>query len=216
MRRQLEFLKSESYEGYSEGSGMVVSSDDDDAGAGEEFLENWEVNEYLTRLFGVEESRDFSYLVDVLIEAGFHSRNQDIGFDGWHSPEIPISPSAFETLEKKYGEQISWKRSARRLLFDRINSGLMEILQPCLGEPMWAKPVTRRLNYRQNLEEIEEELYLLLVSLEKEARKDSSEKVLGNDDGWLFLGFDVEVIGREIENLLIDELAAEIVSLESF
>ena len=81
MKRQLEFLKSESYEGYSEGSGMVVSSDDDDddAGAEEEFLENCEVNEDLTRLFGVEESKDFFYLVDVLTEAGFH-RNQDIGF----------------------------------------------------------------------------------------------------------------------------------------
>ncbi|XWS56521.1 hypothetical protein CRYUN_Cryun09bG0092300 [Craigia yunnanensis] len=214
VRRQLEFLKSESLEGYSEGPGMVVSSDDDDAG--EESLENCDVNEDLTRLFGVEERKDFSYLVDVLTEAGF-PRKQDIGFDGWHSPEIPISPSVFETLEKKYdGEQISWKRSARRLLFDRINSGLMEIFQPCLGEPMCATPVTRRLNYRQNLEEIEKELYMLLVSLEKEARKDSSEKVLGKDDGWLFLGYDIEVIGREIENSLIDELAEEIVSLESF
>ncbi|XP_022765238.1 uncharacterized protein LOC111310244 [Durio zibethinus] len=215
VRRQLEFLKSESLEGYSEGPGMVVSSDDEDD-KGEESLEDCEVNGDSTRLFGVEESRDFSYSVDVLTEAGFNSRNQDIGFDGWHSPEIPISPSVFETLEKKYGEQISWRRSARRLLFDRINSGLMEILQPCLGEPMWAKPVSRRLGYRLNLKEIEEELYMLSVSQEKEAEKESSEKVLGKDDGWLFLGCDIEVIGREIESSLIDELAAEIVSLESF
>lgn len=211
VRRQLEFLKSESLEAYSEGPEMVVSSDDDE---GEESLADCEVNEELTRL--VEESRDYSYLVDVLTEAGFHGRNQNIDFDGWHSPEIRISPSVFETLEKKYGEQISWKRSERRLLFDRINSGLIEILQPCLGEPVWAKPVVRRLNYRQNLKEIEEELYMYLVRQEKEARKDSSEKALGKDDGWLFLGYDVEAIGREIENSLIDELVAEIVSLESF
>ncbi|XP_022745920.1 uncharacterized protein LOC111296117 [Durio zibethinus] len=216
VRQQLEFLKSESLKGYSEGPGMVVSSDDDDAGAVEKSLEDCEVNEDLTRLFGAEESRDFSYLVDIMTEAGFHSRNQDIGLNGWHSPEIPISPSVFEKLEKKYGEQIPGKRSARRLLFDCMNSGLMEILQPCLGEPMWTKPVARRLSYRQNLKEIEEELYMFLVSHEKEARNDSSEKVLGKDDGWLFLGYEVEVIGREIENSLIDELAAEIVSLESF
>ncbi|KAK6228064.1 hypothetical protein SCA6_000404 [Theobroma cacao] len=217
VRRQLEFLKSESYEGYSEGPGMVVSSDDDDDDdAGEESLKDCEVNEDSIKLFGVEESRDFSYMVDVLTEAGFHSRNQNIGFDGRHSPEIPISPSIFDALEKKYDEQIAWKRSARRLLFDRINSGLLEILQPCFGEPIWAKPVARRLSFRQNLKEIKEELYMLLVSQEKEARKDSSEKVLGKDDGWLFLGYDIEVIGREIENSLIDELAAEIVSLESF
>ncbi|XVE99462.1 hypothetical protein REPUB_Repub03eG0200200 [Reevesia pubescens] len=216
VKRQLEFLKSESLEEYSEGPGMIVSSDDDDDDAGGESLEDCEVNEDFTRFFGFEQSRDFSYLVDVLTEAGFQSRNQDIGIDGWHSPEIPISPSVFDTLEKKYGEEISWKRSARRLLFDRINSGIIEILQPCLGEPMWAKPVARRLSYKQNLKEIEEELYMLIISQEKEARKDSSEKVLGKDDGWLFLGFDVEVIGREIENSLIDELVAEIVSLESF
>ncbi|XWS66070.1 hypothetical protein CRYUN_Cryun05aG0168600 [Craigia yunnanensis] len=98
VRQQLEFLNSEALEGYSKGPGMVVSSDTD-GDAGEESLEDCEVNEDLTRLFGVEENRDFSYLVDVLTEAGFHSRNQDTGFDGWHSLEIPISPSVFETLE---------------------------------------------------------------------------------------------------------------------
>ncbi|XP_038992100.1 uncharacterized protein LOC120115447 [Hibiscus syriacus] len=133
------------------------------------------------------------------------------------SPETPISPSVFETLEKKYGEQISWKRSARTLLFDCINSSLIEILQPCLGYPMWAKPVARRLSYLQSSKEIEEELYKLLVSQEKEAenevKKDSAEKVIGKDVEWLSLGYDIESISIEIENSLIDELAAEIVSL---
>ncbi|GMI80665.1 hypothetical protein HRI_001735800 [Hibiscus trionum] len=215
VKRQLEFLKSESIEEYSEGPGMVVSSDDENDVV-EEPLKG-EVNEYSTKLFGAAESRDFSYSVDVLTEAGFHSRNPDILFNGWNSPATPISLSVFETLEKKYGEQISWKRSERRLLFDRINSGLMEILQPCLGDPMWAKPVARRLSYSQNSKEIEEELYKLLVSQENEskneAKKDSSAKVFGKEDGWLSLGYDIEAIGREIENSLIDELAAEIVSL---
>ncbi|GMI87071.1 TON1 Recruiting Motif 19 [Hibiscus trionum] len=214
VKRQLEFLKSESIEEYSEGPGIVVSSDDE-KDAVEEPLK--EVNEYSTELSGVAERRDFSYLVDILTEAGFHNRNLDILFNGWHFPETPISLSVFETLEKKYGEQISWKRSARRLLFDRINSGLVEILQPCLGALLWAKPVARRLSYSQNSKEIVEELYKLLVSQENEAKnevkKDSSEKVFGKDDGWLSLGYEIEAIGREIENSLIDELAAEILSL---
>ncbi|OMP02673.1 hypothetical protein COLO4_10915 [Corchorus olitorius] len=213
VRRQLEFLKSESFERDSEEPGMVVSSDDE---AGDESLEDCEVNEDSISSFGVEEGRDFSYIVDVLTEAGFQSRNQDKAFDGWHSPECPISPSVFETLEKKYGEQKSWRRSARRLLFDRINSGLMEILQPCLGEPMWAKLVARRFSFRQDLKALEKQLYTFLVSQEKETVKHSSEKVLAKDDGWLFLGYEIEVIGKEIENSLIDELVAEIVSIESF
>lgn len=79
---------------------------------------------------------------------------------------------------------------------------------------MWTKPVSRRLtSYAQNLKEIEEELYMLLVSQENEAKTNSSEKVFGKDDGWFSLGYYIEAIGREIENSLIDELAAEIVSL---
>ncbi|KAK8480789.1 hypothetical protein V6N11_019896 [Hibiscus sabdariffa] len=166
VKRQLEFLKSESIEEYSEGPGIVFSSDDEKDAA---------------------------------------------------LSETPISLSVFEALEKKYGEQMSWNRSARRLLFDRINSGLMEILQPCLGDLLWAKPVARRLSFLQNSREIVEELYRLLVSQENEAKnevkRESSEKVFGKDDGWLSLGYDIEAIGREIENWLIDELSAEIVSI---
>ncbi|KAL4388357.1 hypothetical protein GQ457_09G029110 [Hibiscus cannabinus] len=216
VKRQLEFLKSESIEDYSEGPGMVVSSDDENDVVEEPLKDD--VNEYSTKVFGAAKSQDFSYLVDVLTEAGFHIRTPNMLFNGWDSPATPISLSVFETLEKKYSEQISWKRSERRLLFDRINSGLMEFQQPCLGGPMWAKPAARRLGYSQNTKEIEEELYKLLVSQENEAKneakKDSSEKVFGKeDDGWLSLGYDIEAISREIENSLIDELAAEIVGL---
>ncbi|XP_039037303.1 uncharacterized protein LOC120174571 isoform X1 [Hibiscus syriacus] len=213
VKRQLEFIKSESIEEYSEGPGMIVSSDDENDAVIEPLKD--EGNEYSTK-FGVAESRDLSYFVDVLTEAGFHNRNLDILFNRCQSLETPISLSVFDTLEKKYGEQISWKRPDRRLFFDRINSGLMEILQPCLGVLMWEKPVARRLSYSQNSREIVEELYKLLVSQENEAKdeeKDSSEKVFRKDDGWLSLGYDIEAMGREIENSLIDELAAEIVTL---
>ncbi|TYJ36674.1 hypothetical protein E1A91_A05G323300v1 [Gossypium mustelinum] len=167
VQRQLKFLKPEPLKGYSEGSGMVVSSDDDND-TGIVSLKDCEViDDDSARWFRVEENRDFSYLVDVLTEAGFRG------------------PSVFDKLEKKYGEQISWNRSARRLLFDQINSGLIELFRPCFGEPMWAKPVARRLSHRQNLKEIEEQLYKLLVCHDKEAIKNSSEKLFRKDDGWI-------------------------------
>lgn len=209
---QLELLKSETSEAYSEGSGMMVSSDED---TGEGSVGETEEDEDLMRLFRVEDGRDFSYLVDVLTEAGFHGRNLYMGFDTWHSQECPMSSSVFETLEKKYGEQKSWKRSERRLLFDRINLGLMEILQPSIGVPAWTKPVARRFSSRMSQELIEEELWILLVSQENEASKDL-EKVLGKDDRWLELGDDIQIIGREVENSLIDELVEDVVSMESF
>ncbi|KAF2295952.1 hypothetical protein GH714_035304 [Hevea brasiliensis] len=137
-----------------EGSNMMVSSDEDN---GEGSVNDSEENEGLMRPFRVEESRDFSYLIDVLTEAGFHNRNLDAGFDTWH-PQV--SYSVFETLEKKYGA--------------------VDVLD----------------------------------SQEKEARREY-EKFPGKDDGWLELGDDILVIGREIENSLIDELLAD-VTMESF
>ncbi|GLT93140.1 hypothetical protein SLE2022_109450 [Rubroshorea leprosula] len=207
VRLQLEILKSKSLEAES-GPGLIVSSDDDSE---EESLRGFKENGDPMRSCSVEESRDFSYMVDVLTEAGFCSRNH-MAFEGWHSAECPISPTVFEILEKKYGEQTSWNWSERRLLFDLINSGLTEILHTCLGVPMQAKPL---VSFRQSLGEIEEELWILLVNQEKEASKES-QKLLGNDDGWLVLRNDIELISREIGDSLIDELAAEVVSQESF
>ncbi|KAF5729568.1 hypothetical protein HS088_TW21G01735 [Tripterygium wilfordii] len=208
LQLQLEILKSAVSDAYSEGSGMIVSSDEDSGevvsiGYSEEYEDSFK-----------EESKEFSYLVDVFSEAGFWSRNPFVGSDKCHSQECLIDPSVFETVEKKYGVQKSWKRSERRLLFDHINSGLMEILHSCTGVFSRTKRVGRRLSFRHSHETIMEELWSLLVSQEKQAFKES-EKVLGNDDGWLDLGDEVEVIGIEIENSLIDELAAELVSIEN-
>lgn len=188
---------------------MIVSSDDEteEGSAGD----SKETDDSM-RLFRVEESRDFSYLVDVLTEAGFQNRNLKMDFSTFHSPECPISLSVFETLEKKFGHQMSWKRSERRLLFDRINAGLTEILLPCMGVPTWAKPVSRRLSPSSHEDIIEEDLWMLLVSQEKEASKGSAKMVLGNEIGKLELGDDINAIGKEIERWLIDELAAELLA----
>ncbi|KAF3433782.1 hypothetical protein FNV43_RR24885 [Rhamnella rubrinervis] len=207
LQRHLQHLKSNSLDTHSEGPGMIVSSDDEteegSAGDSKETVDSM-------RSFRVEESRDFSYLLDVLTEAGFHGRNLKVDFSIFHTPECPISLSVFETLEKKFGDQMSWKRSERRLLFDRINAGLTEILLPCIGVPTWARPVTRRLSPSSDEDMIEEDLWMMLVNQEKEASKDSVEKVLGNEVGKLELGDDIDAIAKEIERWLIDELAAEL------
>lgn len=207
---QLAFLKSEYSDTYSEGSGVVSSDDDTNEGS----ASNYRENEDLMRLFRVEESRDFSYLVDVLSEIGLYDRHSTMDFGTWHSPEWPVSLSVFETLEKKFGDQMAWKRSDRRLLFDRIDAGLMEILQPCMGVPAWTKPVSRRIRSRAGQDMIEEDLWVLLVSKEKETRNVLAEKVLGSEME-LDLGDDIDSIGTEIERFLFDELLTEFVSSES-
>ncbi|BBG97921.1 hypothetical protein Prudu_007184 [Prunus dulcis] len=195
---------------YSEGSGVVSSDDDTNEGS----ASNYRENEDLMRLFRVEESRDFSYLVDVLSEIGLYDRHSTMDFGTWHSPEWPVSLSVFETLEKKFCNQMAWKRSDRRLLFDRIDAGLMEILQPCMGVPAWTKPVSRRIRSRAGQDMIEEDLWMLLVSKEKETTNVLAEKVLGSEME-LDLGDDIDSIGTEIERFLFDELVTEFVSSES-
>ncbi|XP_031254272.1 uncharacterized protein LOC116112255 isoform X2 [Pistacia vera] len=212
LQLQLELLKSESLEAYSEGAGMIVSSED---GSEEGSVHNSGDNGEFMRIFNVEESRDFSYLVDVFTEAGFHGKNSDLGYETWYSSEFPMRPAVFEILEKKYGEQMSWKRSERKLLFDRIISELGDILQTSIGMN-WTKPVSRRLCFRKSLEAAEEELWMSLVRHDKQANRDSPVKVLGRDDGWLELGDDIEVIVTEIESSLIDQLAEEVVSIDTF
>ncbi|XP_021910446.1 uncharacterized protein LOC110824186 isoform X1 [Carica papaya] len=208
---RLEILKSESSETFSEGSGMIVSSDDEDIGETSTWDSECKEHKCVIKLSEVE-SRDFSYIIEVLTEAGFNDGNQ--GFHKWHSLECPINPRVFENLEKKYGEQTSWKRSERRLLFDRINLGLLELLRPCMGMSTWTKPVSRRL--KRGLKVIDE-LGMLLANSEKQAKANTSMNALeGRGNSWLELGDEIEIIGREIENSLIDELTAEVVSSESF
>ncbi|XP_044509171.1 uncharacterized protein LOC123228040 [Mangifera indica] len=212
LQLQLELLKSESLEAYSEGGGMIVSSDDESE---EGSIHNCRENEKFMRIINVEESRDFSYLVDVFTEAGFHGENSYLGCETWYSSEFPISLAVFKILEKKYGEQMSWKRSERKLLFDRINLELVDIFNTSIGMN-WAKPVSRRLCFMKSIEAVEEELWNSLVHHDKQANRDSPVKLLGQDDGWLELGDDIEVIVTDIESLLIDQLAKEVVSIDSY
>ncbi|XP_057981560.1 uncharacterized protein LOC131166929 [Malania oleifera] len=208
---QMQLLKSEPSESYSEGPEMIMTSNED---TGEGSVNLSQEHEFI-KSSRPEGNRDFSYLVDVLDEAGSHDGNWDLDFEIWHSPECPLSPLVFKVLEKKYEEQMSWDRTERRLLFDRINSGLLEIFLPCISPGECAKPVRKRFGSRLSRELVEEDLWLLLVDQEKEASKKSSEKVLGKDMRWLELGDEIELIGREIERLLIEELAEEVVALEN-
>ncbi|CAL5322428.1 unnamed protein product [Camellia sinensis] len=213
LRMQLQLLKSEAEETNSEGLGMVVSSDED---SGDGSVDLSEENRKLQGLFGAQESRDFSYVVDVLDEAGFYSGNPQLDFETWHSQDCPVNLSVFETLEKKYGEQTYWEKAERRLLFDRTNLGLKEILQPCRDVLTWTKPLRKMFNLSQSREVIEEELWMFLVSQEKEVSKDLSEKALGTEIRWFNVRDDIDLIVCEIERFLFDELVAELVSIESF
>ncbi|KAH0661578.1 hypothetical protein KY290_027643 [Solanum tuberosum] len=70
--------------------------------------------------FNTEETRDYSYLVEVLDEVSLTVLDYNI----WNSSEYSVNSSVFDMLEKKYGKQESWHKLDRKLMFDIINSGL--------------------------------------------------------------------------------------------
>ncbi|KAI3473229.1 hypothetical protein Pfo_030521 [Paulownia fortunei] len=75
------------------------------------------------------EGWEISYALDVLIDSGLEESDFNMFRTTWHSPDCPLDPKLFDNLEKKYSDQTTGLRSERRLLFDRINSGVLQIFQ---------------------------------------------------------------------------------------
>ncbi|CAH8265299.1 unnamed protein product [Arabidopsis lyrata] len=207
LEKQLETLKSES-ESYSDGSGMEVSSD-------EESVLDSETKESKDStpigFLDTQESRDSSYIDDILAEVVLGDKNWVPGKRD--SLDLVIIPKIFEKLEKKYYAETSWKRSERKILFDRVNSGLVEILESFSATPTWKKPVFRRLGTTLSTCGLKQELWKVLARQEKRAKKESLAKVPVIDiDEWLELEADDESVVCELESLIVDELLAEVVS----
>ncbi|KAL2549169.1 uncharacterized protein Fot_10699 [Forsythia ovata] len=200
----------ESEETHSEGSvEMDVSSDEDMKNESDDLSQDGRILQWW---FGYEESRDCSYLLDVLDEAGFDGVDLVDFSKTFHFQEYSVSPFVYEALEKKYSKQTSWKKSERKLLFDRINSGLREIITiPLIDFDKYTVPVRRMYSTTLNRDEVEEELWQLLISQEKEKNRDLPEKIIGKEMKWFELEEDVNIIVRELESFLFDELAKELV-----
>ncbi|GLT89635.1 hypothetical protein SLE2022_076120 [Rubroshorea leprosula] len=203
LRTQLKLLKLES-EAYAEGS-MLVSSDDDADEVSSGFA-------YDRGMLRAEENLESSYITDVLIDSGISGTDPDTFMVAWYSPDCPVNPFLFEELEKKYCNLTSWSRAERKLIFDRLNSKLLEMNQQIADQHPWVKPA-RRIHPNWNKRGLEDSLCKLLVGQDKKVKKDATDKVLGSESEWLELGHDSDDIGREIERLLIDELVAEVAAM---
>lgn len=202
LRMQLRLLKMES-ESYAEGS-MLVSSDDDADLASTGFTDD-------KRTLKADSKLESSYISDVLLDSGVNITDPDTFISTWYSPDCPVNPSVFEELEKKY-YMTSWSRAERKLMFDRINSKLLEIYHRSANQHPWARPAGRT-QPKWNERGLEDYLCKLLACHDKKGRKDMADKVFGSESQWLDLGDDIDLIGREIEGLLMEELIAEVVAM---
>lgn len=194
LRMQLQLLKLES-ESYVEGP-MLVSSDEDDA-----VLEEKGTS-------GANESWKSSYLFDVLNQLDLDDTDPDTFMASWNSVDCPISPVVFEKLESKYCSQSTCLRSERKLVFDSINSGVVEICQVFMRP--WVNSSPRKVHTKWGRVQMEHMLLTVLESGEKEGVCSGVVKVPAE---WLNVGVEVDVIGKEVEKLLIDELIEDVVFL---
>ncbi|VFQ80344.1 unnamed protein product [Cuscuta campestris] len=214
---ELQLQETISWDTYSDGPEMDVSSDDEEdakdgfaAGYGQHHLGEFFEEESDSK------SRDYSYLVDILDESPLMFLEQHDTQTAWHSSECPISPSVFEKLENKYGRRNkSWSKWERRLLFDCINARLLD-MEDIFG---CRQPISVKAVFDDGLtlgrDKVEEELWRLLIVDEENkgvSSKDLPYKALfGTETKWMKLEVEISSVCKEIEDYLFEELAQELV-----
>ncbi|KAL0711021.1 hypothetical protein Bca4012_017999 [Brassica carinata] len=205
IEKQLDYLKSES-DSHSDGSWMEVSSDEESVIASE--TEESKESEPI-RLLDTQERRESSYIDDILSEISLMEKS--LVPDKLDSV---LTFKVFEKMEKKYYTETSWKRSERRILFDRVSSGLKEILESFTATPTWKKPVSRRLGAGLSTCGLKQELCKVLARQEKGAKKASSNKVpvIELDEWFKLEDDDDESVVCELESMIVDDLLFEVVS----
>ncbi|KAF7804532.1 uncharacterized protein G2W53_043643 [Senna tora] len=200
LRMQLQMLKLESEE-HVEGP-MLISSDDD---GGEASIGISRENV----LYRTEESWEFSYIIDVLSASGIDAAHPLTYSEAWHSPECPLSPSLFDELEKRYSDCSTCPRSERRLLFDRINLGILNMCQQFGNDRPWVNPTIADMGFGRMKKGVRDGLCMLLRSQGK-VKDDALGTVLARESQWLDVKDEADAIGRDVEKLILDDLVEEI------
>ena len=156
--------------------------------------------------FQVEEDRDFSYLLDILICSGMIVADWQLLCKSWHSPALPVGPQVFERLERKYSKITSWPKPERRLLFDLANSVLSDVLAPYNNIHPWVHSV-RHWGPEGPVEKVWQ---MMARQQEELAIGHPDDKVL--DPKWLVeVGDDIYMVGKQVAMILYVELLEEVV-----
>ncbi|XP_022935673.1 uncharacterized protein LOC111442460 [Cucurbita moschata] len=203
LRRQLKLLKLETGAFAESEESQHISSDEDGGEGSIGFPEE----KFACK---AEERWEFSYLNDVLQNSAFKDTDPKMFIAMWHSLDCPVDPFIFEELEKKYAVRSSQSRSERKLLFDQINLGILDIYQKFTDPYPWIRPPTIQVGFNEGLCN---NLCKFLGKQVKKVDETIVEEVLGRTAQWLVLGYDVDVIGKEIERVMVDELIAEVVDM---
>lgn len=200
---QLRLLKLESAERYDEE--LDISSERDGESAADNQLA-LPVEEKL-EAFRDDYDRDFSYLLDILIESGIHGGNQDGLSAESYSLDHPVSPDVYEQLEKKYGAMESWSRAERKLLFDLVSSSLMWMMAPSTNVHPHRQSSKSMSVWKDK--GLAEGLWQMVDIQRKELNYSLDEMIL--DPGWLRVEVDAEVVAKDLEQILGKEILDEVI-----
>ncbi|XP_006855730.2 uncharacterized protein LOC18445531 [Amborella trichopoda] len=163
-----------------------------------------------------------TYIKDILVTSGFFYGSAQI-FSNWASPTTPIGPWVHEKVEEaykrgshspKYDDKI---KSQHKLLFDLLNETLICILGPFVS---WSRPKRRvRASMvvptgKRLLEDAWSMMRMYVhepmdgqASLEGQVAKDlSMTQWMGMVDD------DVDVIGKDMEGMILGDLVEEVLS----
>ncbi|XP_062202590.1 uncharacterized protein LOC133904948 [Phragmites australis] len=160
--------------------------------------------------FQVEEDRDFSYLLDILICSGIIVADWQLLCKSWYSPGCPVGPHVFDRLERKYNKIATWAKPERRLLFDLVNSILSEVLAPCIDLHPWVQS-RRHCGSLWGPEGPVEKVWQTIVRQQQEfVIGHSDEMVL--DPNWPDVGDDINMVGKQIVRMLLGDLLEEVIA----
>ncbi|XP_057438412.1 uncharacterized protein LOC130730419 isoform X2 [Lotus japonicus] len=197
LRMQIQLLKSESGDNV-EGSAHV-SNDEDGGESSTGILED-------KGLHNSEDSWESSYVIDVLSEAGIDIAQPEEAFlEVWRSLECSLSLSVFDELEMRYSDWTICSMSERRLLFDRINSALVDIHDQFMSGSVqpWVSPGATSLCFKLNGTGLLDCLYSILGGQGKSKDIPLDNALLDSQLLWFKLTDDIEdAIAREIEKVL--------------
>lgn len=201
---QLQLLKMESEGGYADATILTTSSNELEFRQSECVLQegcNLEVQGWKS-----------IYIDEVLLNAGLDEFNPDTFLATWHSPEYPLDPWVFDNLEKNYGEDTTSLRFERRLLFDRINLALVQMFKHHIDPCPWVKPRTCVVNLKWHKYGVKDALLSFLANQDIEANGENPEQVLDMEMCWTGMRDDIDIVGKEIEKMLIFDLVGELLT----
>lgn len=165
------------------------------------------------------------YVREILLAGGFLTSNTSFSLS-WYAPSQPLNPDLFERIENCYmskttGAELGADRALglaeRRLLFDAVNQMLFHMIGPHLNHDTYLSSAQRAILAMPSSEaDVFNHVWTHVDSLLRchSDSQDTLENLVTRDmaerSQWFDVDMEVQELGLEIENAIINDLVEEI------